>query len=219
MFCSPTYRDIGQEIRQGGCTVYDMGQIAELIKEGADSPTDAYAPDGDDIASIVFTSGTTEQSKGVILSHRNFALDAYCAAQNIQLIGDSLLLLPLHHTFGLVASIYFQMYHGNTVYINRSLKRTAEDIRKCCPTHLIVVPLIADQLCRNVWIKAKQQNKDKLLRKLMKVSGVLMKIGIDARRKLFSSVLEGFGGRLEYNVSGGAPIERSIIDMMEASRP
>ena len=216
MFYSSTYRDIGQEIGQSGCTVYEMGRMEELIKEGTENSSDGYVPNGDDIASIVFTSGTTGQSKGVILSHRNFALDAYCAAQNIQLIGASLLLLPLHHTFGLVASVYFQMYHGNTVYINKSLKRTAEDIKKCRPTHLIVVPLIADQLCRNIWIKAKQQNKDKLLRMLMRVSGVLMKMGIDVRRKLFSSVLDGFGGRLEYIVSGGAPIERSTIDMMEA---
>lgn len=217
---SQTYADIAQELSEPGLHLYSMSDLPQMAEVGmrllAHSRQQyVRVPQGDDLASIVFTSGTTGQSKGVMLTHRNFASDTYGAACNVCLEGMSLLVLPLHHTFGLVAGVFFEMIRGNTIYINRSLKRLATDLKKCSPQHIMAVPLIADTLCKSIWTKAKSQNKDRLLQGLVAVSNVLRHLGIDLRKQLFKSVHEAFGGRLECIISGGAPIESNTIKTLD----
>lgn len=220
LICSRTYWDIAEFVRETGMPVYGMDQLDWMVEEGCsfcegNDETEAYVPGKDDLATIVFTSGTTGQSKGVMLTHGNLAVDAYGAACSVCLEGTTLLLLPLHHTFGLVASVYFEMLRGNTVYINKSLKRLTDDLKKSKPQHLMAVPLIADQLCRGIWANAKKQKKDCLLRILVHISNALRVVGIDVRRKLFRTVHQAFGGNLECVVSGGAPISEETIKTLD----
>lgn len=220
LICSLTYWDIAEHIRETGMPVYGMDRINQMVDDGCafcreNDGNEDYVPGKNDLATIVFTSGTTGQSKGVMLTHGNLAVDAYGAACSVCLEGTTLLLLPLHHTFGLVAAIYFEMLRGNTVYINRSLKRLTDDLRKCRPQHLMAVPLIAEQLCHGIWANAKKQEKDRLLRMLVRVSNALRVVGVDVRRKLFRTVHEAFGGNLECIVSGGAPISEATIKALD----
>ena len=160
-----------------------------------------------DLASIVFTSGTTGNRKGVMLTHGNLMSDTYASCTTVLLTGASILLLPLHHMFGLVAAVLAAMLYGLPVYINKSLKNLLGDFKKCKPSHIFAVPLIVETLYKNIWTTAKKQGKDKLLRTMMTVSDALLKAGIDLRRVLFKSVLNAFGGNLSLLVSGGAPLE------------
>ncbi len=165
----------------------------------------------DSLATIVYTSGTTGKSKGVMLSHYNLISDMHAACQYVTISGASILLLPLHHTFGLVASLFAVMFYGEIIYINNSLKKLMNDFQKVQPQNLFVVPLIVEKIYKNIWTIARQQGKDKLLRKMLKISNVLKKCGIDLRRKFFRSVLEAFGGKLEVIVCGGAPLSVKMI--------
>lgn len=125
-------------------------------------------------------------------------------------------MLPLHHTFGLVAGVYVGMFYGNPIYINKSLRRLSDDFKKCKPQHLFAVPLIVETLYKNIWIAAKKQGKDKALKILLKISGALRKCRIDLRSVLFKSVLSAFGGNMNLIVSGGAPIDAKYIKAFEA---
>ena len=165
----------------------------------------------DDLASIVYTSGTTGRSKGVMLTHNNFCSSMYGACCNANLKGSTILVLPLHHTFGLTASILAVMFYGNPIHINKSLRNLASDFKKYKPTSLFGVPLMIESLHRNIWTNAKKQGKDKALRTLMNVSDALLKVGIDLRRKLFKSVHEALGGNLELLVTGGAPVDEKHL--------
>ncbi len=217
---SDTYSDIAEELKEtlSQVTFLNMKKIPDCISQGAElikngnSEFIKIMPAKDSLASIVYTSGTTGKSKGVMLTHGNFATDTVATCQNALIEGATVLLLPLHHTFGLVAGVYSVLLYGLTVHINQSLKRIQDDFKIAKPQHLSVVPLIVETLYNKIWTTAKTQNKDKLLKTLITVSNVLLKLKIDLRKQLFKSVIESFGGNLELIISGGANIERKYID-------
>ena len=221
---SDTYADIAEELQAKlpNITYINMRDIPECIEQGKQLIADGYTEylnkkiKKDNLASIVYTSGTTGKSKGVMLTHNNFCSCMYGACCNVELAGTSLLVLPLHHTFGLVASVFAVMFYGYTIYINKSLKRLPDDFKKCQPQHLFAVPLIVETLYKNIWANAKKQGKDKLLKVLVKISNAMLKCGIDLRRVLFKSVISALGGNIDLIVSGGAPIDTKYIEGFKA---
>ena len=216
---SNTYADIAEQIQEKlpDITYINMRDIPSCIEKGQCLIDDGYTDfinakvGKDNLASIVYTSGTTGKSKGVMLTHNNFCSCMYGACCNVMLTGSSLLVLPLHHTFGLVASVFAVMFYGHSIYINKSLKKLPDDFKKCKPQHLFAVPLIVETLYKNIWTTAKKQGKDKALRLLIKISDVLLKCKIDLRKTLFKSVISAFGGNIDLIVSGGAPIDQKYI--------
>ncbi len=217
---SNTYADIAEELQEKlpdivFLNMKDMSQCIEqgkqLISNGDTDYIDVKV-DKDDLASIVYTSGTTGKSKGVMLTHNNFCSCMYGACCNVQLSGTSLLVLPLHHTFGLVASVFAVMFYGYPIYINKSLKKLPDDFKKCQPQNLFAVPLIVENLYKNIWANAKKQGKDKLLKTLVKISNTLLKCKIDLRKVLFKSVISALGGNINLIISGGAPIDVKYIN-------
>ena len=215
---SDTYSDIADSICKSMeiCAV-NMKDIPSLILEGQasiDGGTNNRSNKNisqDTLAAIIYTSGTTGISKGVMLSHGNLALDTYSACSNCKFYGDTLLLLPLHHSFGLVAGVFVTMVYGYTIYINTSLKNISKDLLAAKPQSLFLVPLFVETLYKNVWTTAEKSGKAGALKLLIKLSNFLLNCGIDLRRKLFKSVINGFGGNLDTIISGGAPLSEKYI--------
>lgn len=214
---SNTYKDVVDELKIDIDTI-NMKSIPECINQGVElinsgiSDYTEFQIDPDNLASIVYTSGTTGKPKGVMLTHRAFATNTYAAANNVLITGPTILVLPLHHAFGLVASVFAEIFYGTMVYINKSLKNLLTDFQKVKPQHLFAVPLIVETLYKNIWSTAKKQGKDKALKVLINVSNTLLKCKLDLRRTLFKSVLNAFGGNIDLIISGGAPIENKYID-------
>ncbi len=160
-----------------------------------------------DMCAIFFTSGTTSEPKGVMLSHKNIVSDTIATSKSVLVADPSLLTLPLHHTYGFVASVTIPMLIGSTIFINSSIRHLMRDINRAKPEYIAVVPLIAETMYKKIWENAEKNGKDKLLKKLVRLSDALCKIGIDLRRRLFSSVIDGLGGNLKILVIGGAAID------------
>ncbi|MGE3297928.1 MAG: long-chain fatty acid--CoA ligase [Porticoccaceae bacterium] len=181
----------------------------------------AAAPD--DLATIVYTSGTTGRPKGVMLSHRNILLNAHAASRCAALDDRDLFLsfLPLAHMLERTGGYYMPMMVGAQVAFARSIQTLANDLVAVRPTVLISVPRVYERLyCR---IRAGLKERPPAARKLFEAAvevgwhrfqhrqgraawhpKLLLWPALD--RLVARSVLARFGGRLRYAVCGGAPL-------------
>lgn len=199
-----------------------LTSLAELQAKGArlyaggDNSYYDYKIDVNKLASIVFTSGTTGKGKGVMLSQANIGLDMTLGMYNFDITRKTLHVLPPHHTFGSTVNYVGHLSQGCEVYISSGIKHVSDEIREQQPTHLILVPAFLEVMNRKIWTTARKSGKEGLLKVMMKVSDLLRKIGIDVRKKLFSSVLSAFGGKLELIICGGAKLDEDIINTFDS---
>lgn len=187
---------------------------ARLLDSG-DTSYDDYVIDRDRLATIVFTSGTTGKGKGVMLSQKNIVLDMTNGMYNFAITPKTINFLPPHHTFCSTVIWVGHFSQGSTVYLSSGLRYIAAEIKEQQPTHLVLVPLFLEKLSSKIWSGAEESGKADLLRTMIKISNLLRRVGIDLRRKLFKSVLDQLGGRLEMVICGGAALKQDIIDTFD----
>jgi len=196
--------------------------IDELIVSGAgrvlDGDNSYYDNelDPDKLASIVFTSGTTGKGKGVMLSQTNIVSDMTQGMYNFNITPKTLMLLPPHHTFGSTVNIVGHYAQGSEIYLTSGIKYLMREIAEQKPKHLILVPLFVETLYRKIWASAEKTGDAKTLKKGIKLSNTLRKIGIDKRRSIFKKILHTFGDNLEMIICGGAALNQDIIDFFDA---
>lgn len=202
-----------------GREVFSLQQLEEeggaLFAAGNNAYYD-YEIDPRRLASIVYTSGTTGKGKGVMLSQTNIGQDMTLGMYNFALTPRTLHVLPPHHTFGSTVNYVGHLAQGVEVYISSGLKHVSDEIREQRPTHLILVPAFLEVMHKKIWDGARKSGKTGLLKTMMSVSNGLRKVGIDVRRKLFKSILEPFGGKLEMIICGGAKLDEEIIRTFDA---
>ena len=197
-------------------SVAELEAKGEEFYKGGDNSYYDYKIDVNKLASIVFTSGTTGKGKGVMLSQANICLDMTLGMYNFDITRKTLHVLPPHHTFGSTVNYVGHLAQGCEVYISSGLKYVSDEIKEQQPTHLILVPAFLEVMNRKIWATARKTGKEGLLKVMMKVSDGLRAIGIDLRKKLFSSVLAAFGGKLELVICGGAKLDEEIIKTFDS---
>lgn len=217
---SESYSDICEHLKEANGPIrhyFNMHDIHRMVAHGRGllSNEDATRPnskiDKNDLAAILYTSGTTGKAKGVMLSHYNIARNACAACEYIEILGGNMLVLPLHHSFGFTAGVCSMLIKGSRIYINSSLKHVLPDLQKSTPTNLLLVPLFVESFYNKIWDSAKKSKKEKLLAKMIQLSNGLLRVGIDIRAVLFKSVREAFGGKLKLIICGGAPLDSKYI--------
>ena len=128
----------------------------KLIKE--QKPGFDYSPAPDELATIMFTSGTTGKSKGVMLTHRSLAENATCLDMKIETGTVILSVLPIHHAYCLSMDILKGLSLGSVICINDSLLRVAKNIKLFEPNMILMVPLMIETLAKKLeeaaWIPA-----------------------------------------------------------------
>lgn len=215
----PTLADVFlfEESTLGDYTTLDA-LIAEgraAIEAGNTVYTD-YVIDPDALVSIVFTSGTTGQGKGVMLTTRNIIEDMSNGIYLFSMPEKTLFALPAHHTFGSTVNLVGHYMQGLEIYISHGPRYILKELELEDPTHLVLVPLYIETFYKKIFAAIEKQGKLGLIRKMMKISNGLRKIGIDLREKLFSAVLSKFGSRMRLIVSGGAALNPDIIHDFDA---
>lgn len=197
-------------------TISQLQERGDGLYKSGDTSYYDYKIDVNRLASIVFTSGTTGKGKGVMLSQANIGLDMTLGMYHFDITRKTLHVLPPHHTFGSTVNYVGHLSQGCEVYISSGIKHVSDEIKEQQPTHLILVPAFLEVMNRKIWTTARKSGKEGLLKVMMKVSDCLRKIGIDVRRKLFSSVLSAFGGKLELIICGGAKLDEDIIKTFDS---
>ena len=185
---------------------------SKLIEQGDKRFIDAVI-DNEKMSILLFTSGTTMASKGVMLSHKNVAsnVTSVTALLKVYPTDVHLSLLPLHHTFENTIGLMFMLLSGITISYSEGIKHLAKNIREFKVTILVGVPAIFEAIYGKVMDGIEKQGKTALIKKVTKVSNFLLNMGIDVRRKLFKAVLDKLGPDLRLLVSGAAPINAEIL--------
>ena len=194
--------------------------FTELLKMGEKALEKGYqlpARDPESLAVMLFTSGTTGSSKCVMLSEKNICacVNSACECVNFSENDTTVSVLPLHHTYEL-AIMLASLCYGITVGINDTLRHLMRNFAEFKPTGLVLVPLFVNTMYKRIFDEARKKGKDKLLRRMIKVSNGLRRVGVDLRRQLFRSVLSAFGWRLEKIICGGAPLNPEMVKNFEA---
>ncbi len=169
-------------------------------------------PDAEKMALLVFTSGTTGKGKGVMLSQKAILSDLADVIPYVSFRKKTIALLPPHHTYGSSVAILGQTSIGCEIYISAGIKYIQKELKEQKPGHIVLVPLYLETFYRKIQANIKEQGKEALVNKMMKLSGRLLKVGVDIRRKLFKNILDVFGGETTMVISGGAPISQEVMD-------
>lgn len=183
-----------------------------LISKGDKSFIDANI-DAEALSLLLFTSGTTSMSKGVMLSQNNICSDVSSMATIIKTYPTDvhLSILPLHHTFELSIGMLFMLKSGVCIAYLEGIKHIAKNLKEYNVTILVVVPAILEAMYKKMIEGIKKAGKEGQVRALGKVANAFLAVGIDLRRKFFKRILDQMGPNLRLAVSGAAPIDKEII--------
>src|SRR6266545_4395949 len=192
-----------------GLPLHEMERLPDLARECA--PLEKAPLRGDDLAEVVFTSGTTGDPKGAMLSHGNVLSNAIAAAQ-IFPIGPKMRLLsflPLSHMFEQLGGFFCVLLAGASVIYPTSrqpavVRRTFKE-RKV--TMVLIPPAVVKSLMVSIERTAEAQGKKELFERLR---GIACRLPMGLRRVLFFSVHRQFGGGFRYIVSGGAALDPAL---------
>jgi len=202
------------------CTAENVIPFNEMLARGKaiyDGGNTSYAdtvPDMDHVAAILFTSGTTGTSKGVMLTHKNFVATCNAACRIMDhFCCDSTFVdcLPMNHSYEITAGQLSIQNLGAQMMINDSVRNALRNFSKYKPNSLMLVPLYVETMYKKIWAEIAKKGMTKTVRNLMKVSDALLKVGIDLRSKFFGQILNALGGNLKFIVVGGAAITTKII--------
>lgn len=184
----------------------------ELLKKGNEKYSNIKI-DNKKMSILIFTSGTTNLSKGVMLSQKNITSNIMAMAKMSKMYPNDVLLsfLPLHHTFECTITFLYGYYSGATVAFCDGLKYIAKNLTEYKISVFVAVPLVLETIYKKIQKGIKDQGKEKLVNIMSKIANFLLIFHIDIRRKVFKSVLDQLGGNLRIAYFGAAAMDKNVI--------
>jgi|GEM_PF-967699 len=171
------------------------------------------AVEPDDLASIVFTSGTTGGMKGVMLTHRNFMTNMWSARRAIPFSERDrlLMVLPMHHAFPFLVSMAVAPAVGGEVTFENDLLRIRDRMAEIKPTLFLGMPALFEVMYRNIVRSIEAQGRiENFERGLRIVEATKQRTGINIGRIVFRELHKRLGGSLRFMVSGGAALNPQV---------
>lgn len=181
--------------------------------ENGDNRYNEVEIDNNKMSIMLFTSGTTAISKAVSLSQANICADIYALSQMTDIRKEDIFLsfLPLHHTFESTCTFLYGTYCGITVAFCDGIRHVANNLKEYNVTGFVCVPLMLEIMYKKIEKTLKDKKKYTLIKVMSGISNLLLKFGIDIRRKMMKPVLDSFAPNLRILIAGGAPMSRDAI--------
>ncbi len=194
--------------------VKTIKQIIEKGKNELEKGNNEYINteiDNKKMAVIVFTSGTTSKSKGVMLSQYNIFSNIYDMEQveDFRSTDVNFALLPFHHMFGSTALLIY-LSDGLTNVFCDGLRHIQENLKEYNVTIFVGVPLLLEAMYKKIIRQVEKQKKTRLIKMAVAFSNFLRKFGIDIRRRLFKEIIDNLGGELRLIVSGASALDKEV---------
>ena len=190
----------------------------KLVAEGDKRFIEAEI-DPDAMCSLLFTSGTTGMSKGVMLCQRNFVFEVMSAMSVIKINPEDcgISLLPLHHTFESSIILFFAPYCGAKVTFCDGFKYVLKNMKEFNPSVFVAVPLLLETVHRRLMKAIKAKPHGETLFKLGKfIVKAGKKVGLDLKNVFFKEIVDTFGGNMRLIICGAAPINPQILKDFDA---
>ncbi|MCB9638762.1 MAG: long-chain fatty acid--CoA ligase [Myxococcales bacterium] len=190
---------------------------------------------GEQLATLIYTSGTTGEPKGVMLRHRNILSNLQALEPTVRQAIDGrvrmLSFLPLSHAFERTIGHFLAIHMGFEVSFSRGIDRLLDELREVQPNFLVSVPSVYEEIYTRVLRETQSGSplKDNTLQWCLEIGRQRARYQLAgqepgflferaqfplADRLLFRRVREMFGGKLQYAISGGAPLARDIIEFL-----
>ena len=175
--------------------------------------------DREAMCSLLFTSGTTGMSKGVMLSHKNISANVYNMSKYVKIRepGGGLSVLPMHHTYELTCHVFTGLYQGMFIAICEGLRYIQQNLKESRATVMLGVPAVFETMHKRVW---KQAESSGMAGKMQKMMTVARRTGLfnnqKVMRHIFSKIHTSLGNNIELFISGGAAINPQVIRDYEA---
>jgi len=167
--------------------------------------------DKNTMAVLLYTSGTTGMSKGVMLSHHNICSNISDTGMMLKHSPEDIFLavLPFHHAYPCTMSLLFPLMNGCCCAICQGLRYITRDLQEVKPTIICGVPMLVETLYRKIIINIRRKgpNAEKIVKALVKVTGNNMLL----KRRAFAQIHDSLGGRLRLIISGGAAVDPDVI--------
>ena len=185
-----------------------------VIEEGSSSKAEIPKREMDELAALLYTSGTTGHSKGVMLTQQNIMSNVASISRIFPIGSDDTFLsvLPVHHSFECTTGFLLPIYCGCSITYAHSMKSNdlIADIKNTNVTMMVGVPLLYEKMHAGILrgIRKKGKRAQTLFNAIYNVVGVGEKIGLDLGGKLFRSLREKAGfASVKFFVSGGGPLD------------
>ena len=188
-----------------------LNEGKEMIKAGDESFVKIEV-DPEEFKVLLFTSGTTSNSKGVMLCNRNLAENINAVSAYVNLTEEDRLfsVLPIHHTYESTIGFLIPLAKGSSIAVCQGLKYIVPNLKETKPTAMLAVPLLIDSLYKKINATIEKSGKAGLVNSMIHVTNALKSVGVDIKKKVFSEIYENLGGNIKYVVSAAAPIDAKV---------
>jgi long-chain acyl-CoA synthetase len=166
-----------------------------------------------ELATLIFTSGTTSASKIVMLSHKNMLSNVKAGQMMVKVDETDIFFsfLPLNHTLECTCSLLYPLASGSAIAYGDGLMNVSKDMKTIKPTTIMVVPRVAEVFYEKIIKGIEKQNKVKNVKIAMKLTNLLGKRGISLKKKIFREIHDELGGNLKLIMMGGAPVNPKVL--------
>ena len=197
----------------------DVENFSQLLKKGeellknGDNRYEKVKVNPKKMSIMLFTSGTTNVPKAVMLSQKNICANLSDFASWVKLYPTDTLLsfLPIHHTFECTVTFLYGFYSGCTVAFCDGLKYIQKNLVEYKVSVFVAVPLVLETMYKKVQKAIHDQGKEKLISTMVKISNTLLKCKIDLRKVIFKKILDNLGENIRLVLYGAAPMNKETI--------
>lgn len=195
-------------------SLIEMGK--KIIASGDDSFRKIEI-DPEEFKILIFTSGTTSNSKGVMLCNRNLAENINAITAYVKFYPTDRLfsVLPLHHTYESTIGFLYPLSQGSSIAVCEGLRYILSNLEEAKPTAILTVPLLVENIYKKINESIKKSHKEKIVNSMIVATNILKNLGIDTKRKVFKEIFDKLGGNLRLIVSAAAPIDKRVGKWLE----